>query len=108
MTTQSIKKIPIRRQGELRVCLENEILEGKIAPGTFLRENEICRRFKVSRTPVREALLQLASLDLIEFRPRRGAIVRQMSVKQIAAMWEVLTSLEALAAGLAARRMTQE
>lgn len=97
---------PSNRQQELRAWLENEVLDGRLKPGDRIDEQEVCARFGVSRTPVREALLQLASLDLIEFRPRYGAIVKQMSVKEIAAMWEVLTSLEGLAAGLAARRMT--
>jgi DNA-binding GntR family transcriptional regulator len=96
------------RQKELRFWLENEILDGRLCPGDAIDEQSVCVRFGVSRTPVRESLLQLASLELIEFRPRYGAIVKQMSVKEIAAIWEVLTSLESLAAGLAARRMTAE
>jgi DNA-binding GntR family transcriptional regulator len=95
-------------QKGLRAWLEDEILDGRLGPGDRIDEQEVCARFGVSRTPVREALLQLASLDLIEFRPRYGAVVRQMSVKEIAAIWEVLTCLEGLAAGLAARRMTPE
>jgi DNA-binding GntR family transcriptional regulator len=95
-------------QKGLRAWLEGEILDGRLAPGERVDEQQVCARFGVSRTPVREALLQLASLDLIEFRPRYGAIIRQMSVKEIAAIWEVLTCLEGLAAGLAARRMTME
>lgn len=95
-------------QKRLRAWLENQILDGHLAPGDRIDEQEVCARFGVSRTPVREALMQLSSLDLIEFRPRFGAVVRQMSVKEIAAIWEVLTSLEGLAAALAARRMTGE
>ncbi|MEH2474466.1 DNA-binding GntR family transcriptional regulator [Nitrobacteraceae bacterium AZCC 2161] len=91
----------------LRAWLENEILEGRLRPGDSLEEAAICARFGVSRTPLREALLQLASLDLIEFRSRHGAVVREMSVREIAALWEVLASLEGLAASLSARRMTQ-
>ncbi len=96
------------RQKELRFWLENEILDGRLRPGDAIDEQSVCARFGVSRTPVRESLLQLASLELIEFRPRYGAIVKYMSVKEIAAIWEVLTSLESFAAGLAARRMTAE
>jgi DNA-binding GntR family transcriptional regulator len=96
------------RQKAIRVWLEREILDGKLRPGDQLDEQEICRRFGVSRTPLRETLLQLASLDLIEFRPRQGAFIARMSPKQIAAMWEMLTGLEGLCAALAARRMTEE
>lgn len=93
------------RQNEIRAWLESEILEGRLRPGDRIGEQEICRTFAVSRTPVREALLQLASVDLVEFRPRQGALVLRISVRQIAAMWEVMTSLEGLCAELAARRM---
>jgi|GEM_PF-291690 len=98
----------LSRQKELRSWLENEILDGRLGPGDAIDEQDMCTRFGVSRTPVRESLLQLASLELIEFRPRYGAVVKQMSVREIAAIWEVLTSLESFAAGLAARRMTPE
>jgi DNA-binding GntR family transcriptional regulator len=77
-------------------------------PGQRLDEKELAARFGVSRTPVREVLLQLASLGLITLRPRRSALVRRMSGQQLIAMWEVLTGLEGLCARLAARRMLPE
>jgi DNA-binding GntR family transcriptional regulator len=106
MTTDR-RTVP-NRQNEIRAWLENEILEGHLRPGDRISEQEICEKFAVSRTPVREALLQLASVELIEFRPRHGAVVLRISVRQIAAMWEVMTSLEGLCAELAARRMNHE
>lgn len=96
------------RQKALRAWLEQEILDGKFRPGERLDEQQVCRRFGVSRTPLRETLLQLVSLNLIEFRPRQGAFIARMSLKQIAAMWEMLTGLEGLCAALSARRMTEE
>jgi DNA-binding GntR family transcriptional regulator len=96
---------PLNRQKRLRAWLEEEILEGRMRPGDPIDEQDLARRFGVSRTPVRETLLQLASLDLVAMRPRMGASVRQISLQEIAAMWEVLVDLESLAAGLAARRM---
>lgn len=93
------------RQGQLRIWLENEIADGRLRPGERIDEKRLCERFKVSRTPVREAFLQLASVGLVTFRPRQGAVVAKMSVKEVAAMWEMLTGLEALCAELAARRM---
>lgn len=99
---------PLNQQKKLRTWLEEEILEGRLRPGDQIDERELGERFGVSRTPVREALLQLASLDLIEMRPRYGAVVRQISIPEIAAMWEVLVELESVAAGLAARRMDPE
>jgi len=95
-----------RRTAEIRAFLENSILSGALSPGTRLDETELASRFSVSRTPVREALLQLASVGLLETGRRRGAIVARMSVEQVVAMLEVLCELEAMAARLAAHRMS--
>ncbi|SMH39237.1 transcriptional regulator, GntR family [Azospirillum lipoferum] len=100
--------ISLSRPSQLRAWLENEISEGHFRPGDRLDEQELCKRFGVSRTPVREALLQLASLGLVIFRPRQGAEITRLSVKQIAAMLEVLAKLEGYCAQLAARRMTRD
>jgi DNA-binding GntR family transcriptional regulator len=93
---------------QVHAWLEEEISSGRLPPGSPINEKEICARFNVSRTPVREALLQLSTLGLITVRPRLGASVARMSVKQICAMWEVLSGLEAMCAGLAADRMSME
>jgi DNA-binding GntR family transcriptional regulator len=95
-------------QFELRNWLEEQILSGQIKPGDRINEKDLCERFSVSRTPVREAILQLTTAGLITVRPRQGAIVTRMSVKQVAAMWEVLAGLEAQCAELAATRMSLE
>lgn len=95
-------------QGQLRAWLEEQIANGHFRPGDRIDEKQLCQRFNVSRTPVREALLQMASIGLVTFRPRQGAVVARMSVKEIIAMWEVLTGLEGLSAELAARRMSPE
>jgi DNA-binding GntR family transcriptional regulator len=104
----TVRPAPPNRQNEIRAWIENEILEGHLRPGDRISEQELCQKFAVSRTPVREALLQLASVDLVEFRSRQGAMVLRISVRQIASMWEVMTSLEGLCAELAARRMQRE
>jgi DNA-binding GntR family transcriptional regulator len=106
--TDSIRPGSPARQNELRSWLEQQIAEGEIQPGESIDEEFLRKRFGVSRTPVREALLQLESMGLVEFRSRQGAVVAQMSVRQIAAMWEVLANLEGLCAALSARRMTPE
>jgi DNA-binding GntR family transcriptional regulator len=93
------------RKAHLRITLEEEIASGMILPGARLDEAELCERFGVSRTPVREALLQLASLGLVQFRPRHGATVARLSLQEIVAMWEVLTAMESFGTSLAARRM---
>lgn len=94
------------RPESVRDWLETQIRNGVYGPGDRLDEQDICGRFGISRTPVREALLQLATMNLVTFRPRLGAAVTRLSVREIVAMWEVLTCLEGFSAGLAARRIT--
>ena len=91
---------------ELRLQLADEIVSGALAPGAALDETELAGRFKVSRTPVREAIRQLAASGLIETRPHRGAVVARPDEERLRGMFEAMGELEALCAGLAAERMT--
>lgn len=86
--------------------LEKDIISGAVQPGSRFEEAELCRQFGVSRTPVREALLQLSATGLIELRPRQGAVVTAIPLAKMAQMFEVMAELEALCASLAAQRMT--
>lgn len=90
---------------DLRHELESEIFQGKLMPGQRLDEQEIARRFGVSRTPVREALQGLASSGMVEMRPRQGATVASLTVSSLIEMFQVMAELEGLCARLAARRM---
>ncbi len=90
---------------ELRLQLADEIVRGVLAPGAALDETELAERFKVSRTPVREAIRQLAASGLIEARPHRGAVVARPDEERLVGMFEAMGELEALCAGLAAERM---
>ena len=65
----------------------------------------LATRFGVSRTPVREALMQLDAIGLIEIRPRRGAVVIDPGPHRVYEMFEVMAELEGLAGSLAARRL---
>ena len=95
----------ITRAEELRLQLADEIVRGALAPGSSLDETEIARRFKVSRTPVREALRQLVASGLVDARAHRGAVVARPSIERLSGMFEAMAELEALCAGLAAERM---
>lgn len=92
--------------GELRLQLADEIVRGALLPGSPLDETELAARFKVSRTPVREAIRQLAASGLVEARPHRGAVVARPDEERLYGMFEAMGELEALCAGLAAERMT--
>jgi DNA-binding GntR family transcriptional regulator len=99
---------PVRRTlaEELRLQLADDIVRGALTPGAALDETELARRFRVSRTPVREAIRQLAASGLIEVRAHRGAVVARPSEQRLIGMFEAMAELEALCAGLAAERMT--
>jgi len=92
----------------LRSALEAEIAAGTLAPGMRVDVKTVAERFSVSRTPAREALLQLAAAGLIDYQPRRGGTVTRLSATQVLALSEVLIPLEAEAAKLAARRMSDD
>ena len=95
-----------RTSDALRRELEDDIEHGRLSPGDRLDEQTLATRFEVSRTPAREALLQLAAAGIVRLVPRQGAVVSSVSPQQAIGMVEVLTALEAEAAGLAARRMS--
>nr|WP_275690663.1 GntR family transcriptional regulator [Gluconacetobacter azotocaptans] len=85
--------------------LAEQILHGKLRPGQRLDEQSLAATFNVSRTPVREALKELATRGLIDFVPRRGAIVTQISLDQLADMLDAECEIEALCARLASQKM---
>ena len=82
--------------------LRERIIEGAIAAGERIRERELAEELGVSRIPVREALPRLESEGFIRIVPRRGAIVTNMSMRDIEELFQVRSSLEVLAARLAA------
>lgn len=89
----------------------NHILE-KISSGSVkteekIREKDICIELKLSRTPVREALIQLASEGYIEKLPRKGFIVRYIDKKKAADLYTIIGTLDALAASLAINSITE-
>ncbi len=92
----------------LRDEIENAILSNEFVPGERLDEMVLATRFGVSRTPVREALMQLDAIGLIEIRPRRGAVVIDPGPHRVYEMFEVMAELEGLAGSLAARRLSPD
>ncbi|MFL5280818.1 MAG: GntR family transcriptional regulator [Rhodopila sp.] len=87
--------------------LSNAILTGEFGPGARLDEQQLAGRFGVSRTPVREALRQLATSGLIDLRPRRGAVVASVTPEQLQTMFAAMAEMEAACARLAAMHMTR-
>ncbi len=96
-----------KRSSQISELIEERIAIGVYQPGRRLDEAELAESFAVSRTPVREALIQLSSAGLVEIRPRRGAIVAEIGTRQLCEMFEVMAELEAMCGRLAARRITE-
>src|SRR6478752_9817570 len=82
----SSQQAKITRAEELRLQLADEIVRGALAPGSPLDETDIARRFNVSRTPVREALRQLAASGLVDARAHRCAVVARPSIDRLTGM----------------------
>jgi DNA-binding GntR family transcriptional regulator len=83
-----------------------EISDGDLAHGMRLEEEELARRYGVSRTPVREALRQLSALGILDIRHRQGVVVAARGEEHFNNLLEVMADLEASAARYAAQRMT--
>jgi Transcriptional regulators len=94
--------------GNLYTELQEDILSGKLAPGAKLTEQKICDEYKVSRTPVREALRQLEVDGLIENIPNRGAFVIGFSSQDIADLYIMRNIYEVQAVKWAIERITEE
>lgn len=97
-----------KRSDQLREAIEEEIAVGRLAPGSRIDEQELSERFGVSKTPIREALIQLAASGLVDVRRRRGATVAVLEPRRLYEMFDVMGELEATCARRAARRMSPE
>ncbi|MBK8176428.1 MAG: GntR family transcriptional regulator [Rhodospirillales bacterium] len=96
-----------RLADRVRLRLEQQIVTGELMPGTKIDEQQLADEFQISRTPVREALNQLASIGLLETKPRQGATVAILSLRDLVDMFDVMAELEGMCARLAARRLSR-
>lgn len=81
--------------------IAEQISKGELVPGKKINENEICQELNISRTPVREALIQLSSERVLENLPRKGFILKQMGETEARQLYQVIGVLDGLAAQLA-------
>lgn len=89
-------------------ALHEAIVSGVLAPGERLMEVQLAEELGVSRTPVREAIRKLELSGFVVMIPRRGAYVADISLKEVAEVFEIRGALEALAASLATERASDE
>src|SRR4051794_33502957 len=88
--------------------IEDQVVDGRLGIGTWLRQSKIAGEFGVSRTPVREAIQKLHARGVVELIPNRGARVRGPSPRDIREAYLVRAELEGVAADLAATLASHE
>lgn len=108
MTPEAAPSLIQRRSLHLELVglLQPLIINGELAPGSKVPEKDLCERFGVSRTPMREALKVLATDGLVRLKPNRGAWVTMVTVDEVEEVFPVLGALEALAGELACANIT--
>ena len=89
---------------EIAFRIQTAILGGEYPPGTHLQQDELCARFGVSRTPIREALRKLQAQNLVDLVPNKGATVRVRTRRELLEVYALRAELEGFASALAATR----
>jgi DNA-binding GntR family transcriptional regulator len=103
-TIQAIDSTNIREQVYAR--LKQAILSHSLSPGVQLVTKDLARQLRTSTTPVVQAILKLSEEGLVEVVPRRGTFVVDISKERVGHLFEACAAVEAHAARLAVRRMT--
>lgn len=88
--------------------LLRKLIEAEISLGAQLDERSLAAEMGVSRTPVREAIIQLVREGLVDYYPYRGHFVKMWTPKEVNDLFEVRKVLEALAVRLAVRKLSQD
>jgi DNA-binding GntR family transcriptional regulator len=91
---------------EVAELLRQRIFRRELEPGSWIDELKIAEELGISRTPLREALKVLAAEGLVTMKVRRGAYVTEVSDKDLADVYHLLSLLESDAAGVVAQRAT--
>ncbi len=105
----SVERLERRNLGtEAAHSIRRMILEGRIPSGAHIVEAEVARALGVSNGTVRVGLQQLQHEGLVELRPHRGVFVRRVNSRDVREVYTLRNTLEAMAARLAAGRVTDE
>ena len=91
---------------EVAELLRQRIFQRELEPGSWIDELKLAEEYGISRTPLREALKVLAAEGLVTMKVRRGAYVTEVSEKDLADVYHLLSLLESDAAGVVAERAT--
>lgn len=84
-----VSTAPAGTQASVYARLRRAILRCELRPGAVVYEQELAAHYKVSKSPVREALLVLRQQHLVEVRPRRGYVVRPIALAEVQEMYEM-------------------
>ncbi|MDC0431994.1 GntR family transcriptional regulator, partial [Paracoccaceae bacterium] len=88
---------PLTLSGQVRDMLRDQIMAGKLSPGERLTETDLSQRLKVSRGPLREAILQLTEEGLLIKKTYKGLRVRSISLRELEELYSMRTTLELFA-----------
>jgi len=88
--------------------IAEQILEGNLAPEQKINESVICEKLNISRTPVREALIQLSSEGVLKNMARKGFVVKALTEREVAELYSVIGVLDGYAARLALDNLTEK
>jgi DNA-binding GntR family transcriptional regulator len=100
-------KTELSLREEIYQKIRDDITNGNLLPGERLLEDKLAKRFKVSRSPVREALRNLESEGLIEFERNKGITVTKLSIEQVDEIYSLRWLLESYAVRLSAESATK-
>lgn len=93
---------------QVYLSLRNEILSGHYSDGEQLLQKDLAEKYEVSRIPVREALMQLASEGLVKLIPYKGAVVASLSLEEMHEIFEIRYALESLIIRYVVKNITEE
>lgn len=88
--------------------ITEQVLEGNLLPSQRINETAISQELSVSRTPVREALIQLSCEGILENVPRKGFVLKAVSEKEAAELYVVIGTLDGLAAQMTCNALTEK
>lgn len=103
-----IPQYPLPLVEQITEFLTNAIIEGRLENGQRLVENELQRKFEISRAPIREAFRVLEKNGLVVLLPRKGTFVRKITKKDVEENFPIRANLEGLAARLAIPHISPE
>ena len=84
--------------------LQKEIQAGRLVPGSFIKLNEISEHLGVSKTPLRDAIIQMECEGFVSILPRRGVLLKRLTLEEIKDILEILGALESAALRVGVRQ----